>query len=646
VTIQYHEVLRADSRTCKYRYPLEIEKLSNKPIEKITVTADIHAQGEIRNVYSPTHEVVVDRKGQHRARVTYTAKNTKPDEDLILYYTTSQDDVGFGLVTYKEPGEDGFFLLMASPAAQIDEKRITPKDIVFVLDTSGSMARDGKIDQAKDALKFCLNSLNPGDRFDLVAFASTVNTFGDELSPASKDAVRRAEAFVDDMKATGGTNIDGALKEALALINGAERKGRVGAVIFLTDGLPTVGVTDIDAIMANVRDKNKRGVRLYTFGVGYDVNAQFLDRLAEDNGGASDNVRPKENIEVKVSTFYSKVSAPVLANIALNWKGAHVDDMFPQRLHDLFLGSQLIVVGRYRDGADKVATLVLTGEAAGDPQRFTYRARMPDRAEEAEWLPRLWAARKIGYLLDEIRLRGREKEVVDEIVALSKRYGILTEYTSFLVDLDTTAEAPEGVANVLGASAPAAFSADAAKQAGTVTGYAGRARESAVGGWGTNQAINLREIRKQAQVYRNEYYNAKGELERIAQVQNVNVRTFYQNGTQWVDAGFDAKQNVVKVRAYSPAYFQLANAGRRMAEYLAMGDDLVIAVNNNAIQITPTEGRENEFTEEELEGLIADASLTARMPSSPDPDGAVPVAVLTIAMMGIAGAVVHRTRRK
>ena len=640
VTIEYHEVLRADGGTCKYRYPLEIEKLSNKPIEEISVTVDIRAKGSLRNVYSPTHEVTVDRKGEHRAHVTYTAKNTKPDEDLILYYTTAQEDVGFGLITYKEPGEDGYFLLMASPAAQIDEKRITPKDVVFVLDTSGSMAGDGKIDQAKAALKFCLNNLNPEDRFGLVTFASTVKALDDKLSTVSKNAIRRAEGFVDDLKATGGTNIYAALEQALAMVHDNQRKGRVAAVIFLTDGRPTVGETNVDKITAHVREQNRRGVRIFAFGVGYDVNAQLLDRLVADNGGAGDNVRPNEDIEVRVSAFYSKVSAPVLSDIEIDWRGARVHDVFPQRLHDLFLGSQLIVVGRYRDGANRKATIVLTGEAAGESQRFTHRTNLPKRAGEAEWLPRLWAARKIGFLLDEIRLHGREKEVIDEIVALSKRHGILTEYTSFLVDLDTTEGAPEEIARLFGGRAPAAVGRSAADHVLYAMKTTTAAREVAVGGWAVNQAVNLRGLQQQSQVFRNTYYDAAGNLQRIAQVRNVNTRAFYQNGRQWVDGGFDLeKQNVIQVQAYSPAYFQLANASRRMAEYLAMGDELVIAVNNNAIQIS-AEGREETFTDKELRELLGDELYEAKLPPLPTHRDPMPLAALGLAAMAVVGATI------
>jgi len=646
VTIEYHEVLRADGGTCKYRYPLEIEKLSNKPIENISVTVDVRTRGALRNVYSPTHDVTVDRKGEHRAHVTYTAKNTKPDEDLILYYTTAQEDLGFGLITYKEPGEDGYFVLMASPAAQIDEKRITPKDVVFVLDTSGSMAGDGKIDQAKAALKFCLNNLNPEDRFGLVTFASTIKPFDDALATTSKDAIRRAERFVNDLKAAGGTNIDAALEQALAMVDDDGRKGRVAAVIFLTDGRPTVGETNVDKITAHVRKQNRRGVRIFAFGVGYDVNAQFLDRLVADNGGAGDNVRPNEDIEVRVSAFYSKVSAPVLSDIELDWTGARVHDVFPQQLHDLFLGSQLIVVGRYRDGADRKATIVLTGEAAGESQRFTHRASLPDRAEESEWLPRLWAARKIGFLLDEIRLHGREEEVIDEIVALSKRHGILTEYTSFLVDLDTTEGASETARRVFGESAPAAVGRPADSHALDAMKTTTVAREAAVGGWAVNQAVNLRGLQQQVQVFRNTYYDAAGNLQRIAQVQSVNIRSFYQNGTQWVDGGLDLeKQELIQVRAYSPAYFQLANASRRMAEYLAVGDEVVIAVNKNAIQVGAA-GREEAFTDKELRDLLGDELYEAKLPPLPARRDRAPLAALGLAAMAIVGATIaYKARR-
>ncbi len=435
IKLYYSEVLKLDGGMCRYRYTLSTEKFSRDPLESVRVAVEIESKRPLRSIYSPSHDVTIEREDDHHARVTYTEENSRPNTDFLLYYTVSEDDIGFDLLTFADDDGEGYFLAMISPQVEISESDVSGKDIVFILDTSGSMKGE-KIAQARGALSFCLRSLGGRDRFNVIDFDDDVRTFTAGMERASHGNVGEALAFVNGCDAEGGTNIDGALLTGLDQVGGSDG---AAYIIFLTDGLPTVGETNIRNILANVKGANRSGTRVFVFGVGYDVNTRLLDRLAQDNRAASDYVRPSEDIEVTVSNFYKKISHPILTDIELTFRGIDVREVYPRELPDIFKGSQLLVFGKY-DGKGRVR-VTLSGSSAGSTRKYGYTVRVsPDRTNS--YIPRLWAARRIGYLVDQLRLHGEDRELVNEVVSLSKKYGIITEYTSFLVDADYRLAAP------------------------------------------------------------------------------------------------------------------------------------------------------------------------------------------------------------
>ncbi len=312
VELRYSEVLPYDNGLVSYLYPLSPEGLSHKPIESVVFTADIRSQQPIGSVYCPSHEIEVNKISEKHVRVSYEANDVLPERDILLYYNVATDPVGLSLVTFKEAGDDGFYLLLAAPTVEEDEGGVVPKNICFVLDTSGSMSSDDKIEQAKDALDFCVGSLNRQDQFNIIAFSDNLKDFAGELVPATEGRIKEARDFIKGFDANGGTDIDTALRTALA----QRKQGDVNYIVFLTDGQPTVGVTNESQIIENIAEEademSRTPTRLFIFGVGYDVNTNFLDKLAQDNGGLTTYVRPTEDIEVKVSSFFSKISRPLL----------------------------------------------------------------------------------------------------------------------------------------------------------------------------------------------------------------------------------------------------------------------------------------------------------------------------------------------
>jgi Ca-activated chloride channel family protein len=591
IELEYTQVLPVENGLVRYVYPLNTEKFSARPLEEVSVRVEIRSKDAMHAVYSPTHQdrVFIERKGDYRAIVGYEATNVLPDQDFDLVYTVSHEDVGVNLLTYKESGEDGFFLLLAAPTVEVD--RVVPRDVILVLDTSGSMEGE-KIAQAKDALTYVLEHLNAEDRFNVIAFSTGLRQYARRLRPAS-DA-DEAVAWVEDLEAVGGTDINRALLEALAMVD----EDRPTVIIFLTDGLPTEGVTEIEQILANTEAAAPDNVRLFPFGVGDDVNTLLLDTLAEQHRGATGYVRPHERIDEEVSGFYAKISTPVLADIELDFDDVLVEDIHPYPLPDLFAGTQLILVGRYRlpspsgegagDGGSAVK-ITLTGDVDGKTQEFGYEGYFRALGGDS-FIPRLWATRKIGYLLKQIRLHGEREEWVNAIVDLSVRYGIITPYTSFLIDEDDilTEEGRDEVKREYAATpAPAAVGAPAAERAEKEGGLYDT--ESAGGG----ETLPA----EAAQV-----------------VRLVGNKTFLLKDGVWIDTAFDpSRMETVKVGFGSDEYFDLLAARPEWGLCFALGERVIFVAEGIAYEIT-----------EGGSGPVEIPSTHVSEPTQPVPDNPAP----------------------
>jgi len=435
VEMRYSEVVKKDSGICSYVYPLKTDERASRTLEDFTVAVKLQSKEPIKAIYSHTHKIDLVRRNDHEATAGFEAMGQSLDKDFRLFWTVSDKDFGVNLLTRREKGADGFFMLMVSPKTEFKKEEIIKKDMVFVIDTSGSMSSNNKIQQARQALGYCVSNLNEGDRFNVVRFSTDVETFSDQLVEATKENLGKAQKFIGDFVARGGTDINGALEAALALKTDRDRPF---TVVFLTDGLPTIGTTEPKEILGSVK-KMADQVRVFCFGVGYDVNTHLLDQISGGTKGSSEYVKPEEDIEVKVSLFHNKASEPVLADLSLDFGDIKTFDMYPKKLPDLFKGTQLLVLGRYKNAAH--TPIRLKGEVNGVQKEFVYEESFPEASAENEFVERLWGTRKVGYLLDEIRLHGENKELKDEVLRLSKEYGIMTPYTSYLVLEDDAAYA-------------------------------------------------------------------------------------------------------------------------------------------------------------------------------------------------------------
>lgn len=572
--LTYTQVLRADNGTVGYRYPLGTGRNAAR-IERVSGRVTVRASGAVRTVYSPSHELDVRRAdGERRVVASFESDPRSERRDFQLFYGLSDREVGMSLFTYREPGKDGYFLLLLSPQGTQEVREYPAKDVVFVLDVSGSMNEEGKMEKARRALLYGIRSLRDGDRFNVLAFSGETRLMEEGLVAADRAGRERGARFVEGLKAVGGTNIHDALVEAMGQFPARSTRPRL--LVFLTDGIPTVGETSPERIVRDVRAARREGLRLFTFGVGYDVNTRLLDRVAAENGGVADYVAPREDLEVKVSNFFDKVNHPVLTNLAVDLGPVRTDLVYPRDLPDLFKGTQLALVGRYRNREDlRNVAISLSGNAS--PTR-TFRwegQRFPLRDTRHDFLPRLWATRRVGWLMEQIRSNGESRELVDEVTDLGTRFGIVTPYTSYLaLEPGAVVEgeapgagrlrrvAPERAQDfrIRGSNSPSA--PPPAMDRASVQAQTGEAAvEQSRRSRGMQDAVSLDEA-----------------VTSGASVRRVDAKTFLLKEGVWTDAEISDTTRLPEtvVTFGSEAYFALVQRVPALARYFALGERVAV----------------------------------------------------------------------
>jgi Ca-activated chloride channel homolog len=619
VTLEFSQMCRKFEGLTDFTFPLSTAKYTAEAVEEVKIRATIESDQEIKNVYSPTHTVEIKRPDDKHAVVTYTKKNEVPGSDFRLFYDVGKGKVSARVLSYRpDKQDDGFFLLLASPKIEATDAERPKKTVIFVVDRSGSMSGK-KIEQARGALKHVLNNLRKGDLFNIVAYDSDVESFRPELEKFNEETRKAALGFVEGLYAGGSTNIDAALKTALAQINDSSRPSYV---LFLTDGLPTTGETNEMKIVANSEQYNDVRARVFAFGVGYDVNSRLLDKLARENHGQSEYVKPDEDIEDRVSKLYNRIESPVMTDVEITFdfdklktgQGKPVNRVYPKESLDLFAGEQLVVVGRYREPG--TAKVVVRGKVGDEKQKLDFPADLVKNSKDEThaFIEKLWAVRRIGEIIDELDLKGKNEELVEELVNLSTRHGILTPYTSFMADensrvqdLAANVRRAEGRLDALSQSsgyggfaqrqlkgaykmadrAPAAAAAAPALEAfgppapgragGGAGGRPGGIANQGQQGFAGQTAAPLAEAAEELQTARQT-------------VRNVANRTFYLRDGRWVDSQLTDEQekDPVRVKQFSDEYFDLARQhGKKLSQYLVFDEPVLIKLEDKAYLIEP-----------------------------------------------------------
>jgi Ca-activated chloride channel family protein len=667
ISLSFTSVAHKEGKLVEYIYPLKTDGKATQTLEDFSITATIQSEHAVTNVYSPTHSISLKRDNDKKVSVHFDKNQALLDKDFQLFYATGDKDVGLTALTHRPIAADkGYFTLLITPRVELSKSYQVPRDLVLVLDTSGSM-RGAKMEQARKALKYCLDNLGANDRFGLINFATTVNRYEEKLLEASAEQVAKAKKWVEELEATGGTAINDALASALELR--PKEEGRSFTVVFFTDGQPTIGETNAEKILTNTVAKNTANTRIFTFGVGDDVNATMLDQLAERTRALSTFVRPVEDIENKVSGLYSKISHPVLTNLKLSATNeVKFSEVYPAELPDLFHGGQLVVLGRYSGSGP--AAIKLSGLVGKESREFVYEMTFPEKTNESrDFVEHLWARRKVGYLLDQIRANGEKKELVDEVVLLAKKYGITTPYTSYLIVPDGPmpvvnrpgAERPNVAfglvppASTPPASTPPALAAPRSAGGGAASrpvddfardlkkdpgkdgekrsqlqdellrkeadgkgrdkgGEAERtlrealelktASDTAAARFrgGDLHAVQSGKLGVDLSVYSG-YLRSQTKLTRTA-VRQVYGRSCLEIGGVWVDEGFMAKMPTLVVKAQSDAYFRLLERQPKLKEVFKLGNYLVwVAPSGTALVIDMGKGKD-KLSDEEIDKLF------------------------------------------
>ena len=529
--------------------------------------------------YSPTHRLV---RRVNNGRVTVEAEGSTSDVTVLIPLRSS-DEAAVSLLANATSASERFALITLTPPSR--GTRHTPRDITLVLDVSGSMS-GRKLLQAKAAGRQVLGTLGTEDRFRIIDFSTDVRTFRDEFVAATASNVRDAQRYLDALEAQGSTNISAALAEALHAESASDR---LPLVLFLTDGAPTVGETQPEAIAAAAARERGRA-RVFTFGVGADVNSALVERLALEAHGTATFVRPEEDVERAVSLVASRLTDPIVTDLRVRSEGVRIDRVLPNGSIDLFAGQDLVVLARYE--GDGPATLRFTGRSASGPIEWSERVNFPERERGNGFVPRLWATQRVGWLAAEKRRGGSSREIDDEIRTLGERYAIPTEFTSYLVqEPGTIAVGPPMLQNQgrgLSVGATASVMAPSAPErefAHAKTSAAQRESKSLAA------ADEMMEARSEAMASR-----------------RIGARFFTLSDSVWTDARADAptanRIRKVRVRPYSEAYFALVRAIPELGEPFGLGDRVLVF--GKAVALEVTADGEERLSNAQLAAITAD----------------------------------------
>jgi len=527
-------------------------------------------------VYSPTPKAEIRRTGETEAVLGWESKASRP-ADLKLFYSLAEKEFGALTLFYSPQGGSGTFLFALNPVRDPRESAPLPKTVVFAVDTSGSM-QGRKIEQVKGALRFFLRSLEEKDAFNLVPFSTAARPLFPEPKPVTAETRKEALEMVNRLEAEGGTNIEDALTQGLKM----PPDGRKHILLFLTDGLPTVGETDPAAILKAVKKSKGKDTRIFVFGVGNDVNTFLLDRIAEMGRGDRHYVGENENIEVKVSSLLQRLSRPALSDLEITMEGARLSKLTPWPLPDLFYGSPLTVLGRF-EGKGR-HDLVLRGTLLGRKKEWRFPVTLPERPEKGlSWLAPLWAQRRIAHLLDQIRLYGASKELQEEVTRLGKRYGIVTPWTSYLVAQEARRLAGETALPV--PPAPRTPETDGRRGRGISRGFSGPplpnspslgALSKAPSNQGKRAVEESKELARMKTQDAADVDGGGGPLK----VRRAGGKVFILLGDVWVDRAFkkEMKGKIQKIRPFSPAYFELLEKHPEAGPWLAAEGKILVVI--------------------------------------------------------------------
>ncbi len=587
VKLAYQESLKMEGNLVRYVYPLDIDRYATGPMKDVAIEGVIKSDVPITSIYSPTHKISINRKSDKEVVVGFETDSLKPEKDFVLYYAVSRKDLSVSVINHRpDPSEDGTFMLMLAPSIKAQNEKTPAIDVALVMDTSGSMA-GAKFEQAQKALEFCVNSLTDDSQFFLCNFSTEASSYKPELTKINKDTRAGALNFISKLDAIGGTNISEALELSIKALNKSS-SGNPKFIVFVTDGKPTAGITEADDILKEIRKLNENGIRIFSFGVGSNLNAQLIDSLAEENGGASDYVAEEEDMEIKISSLFSKLTYPVLSDVDLQFHNVEVSQVYPRKVHDVFKDSNILILGRYSKPGS--ALITLTGRVKDERVKIDFETDFATQENENAFVAKIWATRKIGFLLDQIRKNGADEELKNEIITLAKRYGILTPYTSFLVLEDQT---PDRI-NLRETMAPSAAMPDAEFKSQRAKYSVDRLQSLDEGADAIGASREMNSLKMAAEPTSSYYapvQATKGVI-KMPDIKEVAGKTFYLIDGKWVDSEVKDLPVDKTVKVWSEAYFSMLKNFPPLGKFFALGEKVIVKFGRMVIEISPDRGIE------------------------------------------------------
>ena len=591
VVLRFHVVSRREGDAIRVDYFRGLgntQTASNQPLGgKTSFVLTYPNDPSYGMAYSPTHSIESDygsiyspvsmrsdRRGSTRRVEVRDARG----EITLLIPVRRSAAAAISLLANAPGNDDGFALITLSPPAI--SPRAVPRDLTFVLDVSGSMSGE-KIEQARAAGKQFLRSLSAADRFRLIDFSSDVRTFRDGFSYATRENLRAAERYLDELEAQGSTNISGALDEALSV---PQQYGRLPIVLFLTDGLPTVGERDGAAIASSVA-KRRGSRRVFTFGVGSDLNIPLIEQLALEGRGTASFVRPEESVERAVSIVASRLTNPLVTDVRVRADGVRLLKMHPSGPVDIFAGEDLVILARYDGSGDAVVRF--EGQTSSGPVSWGTRVQFPERSRENAYVARLWATQRVGYLSAEKRKHGRSRELDDEIRELGERYGIPTEFSSYLV-------LEPGMNPQLMDARRVSVGRGAVRRESSIAG--GNASGVAVAAPSAPPSADLafeaaKTSSAQRAVTNMAAIDSLSGLRDEARIRRLGNMTFLLKDGVWTDANLRKGAQVLRVKPFSEAYFKVIEMIPELREAFALSERLIVSGRTMTIELT-AEGKE------------------------------------------------------
>jgi Ca-activated chloride channel homolog len=415
----------------------------------ISLDVSLDAGLIIDNIASKSHPVDIQRPDIHSARLRLKEGATIPNKDFVLRYDVSTQAIQDAVLTHRSE-KGGFFTLILQPPERVTAEDVTPKELVFVLDTSGSM-QGFPIEKAKETMKLALDNLYPSDTFNLITFSGDTRILFPAPVPATRANLAKAQAFLSASSSAGGTEM---MKAITAALEPSDAQSHVRIVCFMTDGY--VG-NDMEIISEVQKHPN---ARVFAFGIGSSVNRFLLDKMAEAGRGEVEYVSLSDDGSAAARRFHERVRNPLLTDISIDWSGLPVADVYPQRIPDLFGAKPLVVTGRYASAGR--GTIRLKGKMSGNDFVREIPVEFPETMASHDVLAPLWARARVDNLMAQdyagAQSGNMSTELKDTITQLSIEFRLMTQFTSFVAveemvvtdggkprRIDVPVEAPEGV---------------------------------------------------------------------------------------------------------------------------------------------------------------------------------------------------------